>query len=455
MMKPIILVVDDEPNIREALNLMLQDRFEPILAATGEEAIRKIQETPAVDLVLLDIIMPEMDGMETLRRIKEVDPNLDVIMVTANNSTEFAVKSIKNGAYDYVTKPFDIEDLTAIIERALQKKNLTIMNQYYANELERLTEVHLIGKSTAIRSVFSLIDKVADADTPILIQGESGTGKELIARAVHKKGNRALKPFVTINCAAASAEVMESELFGHEKGALSAAINRKVGKIEFANGGIVFLEDVGELPLAVQGKLLRLLQDKEITRIGSSEVMQVDVRIIAATNVDLMELVKQRRFREDLYYRLKVVPMEILPLRFRREDIGLLVDHFLKKSCLRHRKSIKGIESEALELLNNYNWPGNVRELENLVEMVVLLTANEKILTTDLPSNILTNQAILEASDLEDDAISLKKARHQFERQFIIKVLEKMRWNQTKAARAMGIHRNTLIIKMDELGIKK
>jgi DNA-binding NtrC family response regulator len=183
--------------------------------------------------------------------------------------------------------------------------------------------------------------------------------------------------------------------------------------------------------------------------------MQVDVRIIAATNVDLMELVKQRRFREDLYYRLKVVPMEILPLRFRREDIGLLVDHFLKKSCLRHRKTIKGIEAEALELLNNYNWPGNVRELENLVEMVVLLTANEKILTTDLPSNILTNQAIMEASDLEDDAISLKKARHQFERQFIIKVLEKMRWNQTKAARAMGIHRNTLIIKMDELGIKK
>ncbi len=454
-MKPTVLVVDDDKQVNEALTLMLQDEYNPITATSGFEALEKINKNSNIDLVLLDITMPEMDGLEVLRRIKESEPFLDVIMVTATNTTEAAVKTIKYGAYDYVTKPFDNAELKAIINRALEKRNLSKLTEVLSSEIERLVEYDIIGNSDAMRGVYSMIDKVADSDTTVLIHGESGTGKELVARALHKKSPRSKKPFVAVNCAAIPAELVESEFFGHERGAFTSAVSRKIGKFEYANGGVIFLDDVGELPLSVQAKLLRVLQEKEIVRVGSNELIPVDVRVVAATNDNLQELIKQRRFREDLYYRLKVVPIELPPLRVRREDIPNLIEHFIRKSCERHHKSFKNIDPEALRLLVNYNWPGNVRELENMVEMVVLLSSSNSISASDLPSNVLTNQALADGSDQSGENLTLKKARQQFERQFILRVLEKLHWNQTKAAKIMGIHRNTLIIKMEELGIKK
>lgn len=453
-MKPSILVVDDDDSVRGALTVMLQDHYLPIPVASSAEALEKVQKLPTLDLVLLDISMPDQDGIETLQKIKEIEPSLEVIMVTANQSTEMAVKTIKYGAYDYVTKPFDNDELIVIINRALEKRRLSRINQVLSSEINSMVESKLVGKSPSMQVIYSLIDKVADADSTVLIHGESGTGKELVARALHKKGNRASKPFVAVNCAAIPGELVESEFFGHERGAFTSAVARKIGKFEYADGGIIFLDDVGELPLPVQAKLLRVLQEKEIVRVGSNELIPVDVRVIAATNEDLANLVKQQRFREDLYYRLKVVPMELPPLRARREDIPLLVHHFLRFSCEHQHKVIKKIEPEAIALLSNYNWPGNVRELENMIEMMVLLASRDVITAQDLPPTILTNQALPEAKE-QFEGISLKKARHQFERQFILRVLEKVRWNQTKAAKAMGIHRNTLLLKMEELGIRK
>jgi DNA-binding NtrC family response regulator len=453
-LKSSILVVDDDPSVREALRIMLQDVYHPILVASSFEALEKIQKLPVIDLALLDINMPDEDGIETLRKMKEIDPNVEVIMVTANRTAEAAMKTIKYGAYDYVTKPFDINELTVIINRALEKRNLTRMNQVLTGEIDGLVDSELVGKSPSMQTIYSLIEKVADSDSTVLIHGESGTGKELVARALHKKSNRSQKPFVAVNCAAIPSELMESEFFGHERGAFTSAIARKIGKFEFANGGVIFLDDVSGLSLPIQAKLLRVLQEKEIVRVGSNEVIPVEVRVIAATNDDLKNLIKQNRFREDLYYRLKVVPIELPPLRARQDDIPLLVEHFIRKNCERQHKPFKKLATETLDLLSNYNWPGNVRELENLIEMLVLLSSNGIITVKDLPANILTNQIIPESVEASE-GISLKKARQQFERQFILRVLEKVRWNQTKAAKVMGIHRNTLILKMEELDIRR
>jgi DNA-binding NtrC family response regulator len=454
-MKPAILVVDDDTSVREALRIMLADSYQPHTVGSSLETIEKIQKIPNIDLVLLDINMPDQDGLITLQKIKEYDPSIEVIMVTANRTAEMAVRTIKHGAYDYVTKPFDVDELTTIINRALEKRNLSRMNQLLTTEISDLTDSQIIGESSAMQAIFSLIDKVADADSTVLIHGESGTGKELVARALHKRGNRVGKPFVAVNCAAIPSELVESEFFGHERGAFTSAVSRKIGKFEYADGGVIFLDDVGELPLPIQAKLLRVLQEREIVRVGSNEVIPVDVRVIAATNVDLRTLIKQQRFREDLYYRLKVVPIELPPLRARREDIPRLINHFIKKSCAHLHKEIKRVEPQVIDLLTNYSWPGNIRELENLIEMLVLLAARDVISTEDLPANILTNQVIMETSDTNGDMITLKRARHQFERQFILRILEKLHWNQTKAAKMMGIHRNTLILKMEELDIRK
>ncbi|NTV52201.1 MAG: sigma-54-dependent Fis family transcriptional regulator [Candidatus Firestonebacteria bacterium] len=454
-MKSSILVVDDDPGVREALRIMLQDDYHPIAVASSLEALEKLQKLPVVDLALLDINMPEQDGIETLRKMKEIDPLVEVIMVTANKTAEAAIKTIKYGAYDYVTKPFDIAELTAIINRALEKRNLTRMNQALTTELEGLIESDMVGKSPAMQAIYSLIEKVADSDSTVLIHGESGTGKELVARALHKKGDRSNRPFVGVNCAAIPAELVESEFFGHERGAFTSAVARKIGKFEFANGGVIFLDDVSGLSLPIQAKLLRVLQEKEIVRVGSNEVIPVDVRVIAATNDDLKALIKLNRFREDLYYRLKVVPIDLPPLRARREDIPLLIEHFVRRNCEHQHKPFKKVDPATMELLCNYNWPGNVRELENLIEMMVLLASGNTLSAGDLPANILTNQYLPEASPEASEGIPLKKARQQFERQFIVRVLEKVRWNQTKAAKAMGIHRNTLILKMEELEIRE
>lgn len=453
-MKPSILVVDDDHNIREAFHVMLEEKYNPILTSSGEEALQKIKKNSAINLVLLDLNLPNLDGIETLAQIKEMDPTLDVIMVTANTTTESAIKSMKYGAYDYIVKPFDVDALTAVIQRAMEKRELTKLNQALSTEIERLVDNSLIGESQGMRQIHELIDKVSRAESTVLIQGDSGTGKELVARALHKRGNRSSKPFVAVSCAAIPSELVESEFFGHERGAFTSAVSRKLGKFEFADGGIIFLDDVGELPLPIQAKLLRVLQEKEIVRVGSNEVIPVDVRVFAATNVDLRGLVQQGKFREDLYYRLKVVPIEIPPLRDRRDDIPLLINHFLKKSCEQHRKPQKRMDPEALNLMIHYNWPGNVRELENLIEMMVLL-AGEVIHTQDLPANVFANQALHELLSQDLENMDLKTARQKFERQFITHILEKNRWNQTRAAEVMGIHRNTLIIKMGELGIKK
>lgn len=450
-MKKSVLIVDDESSVREAVSLLLVDTYNVSLVESGKEALEKL-EKEKFDIVLLDILMPDMDGLEVVKKIKESEPGVEVIMVTATRTIETAVQAIKFGAYEYITKPFDKDKLLTIIKRALEKKALINENIALREEITGKQKCReIIGKSRRMKEILKIIDKVAGEDVAVLISGESGTGKEVIARAIHQKSNRANKPFVAVNCGAIPPDLLESELFGHEKGAFTSAVNRHIGKFEFANEGTIFLDDIANLPMAGQSKLLRVIQEREIMRIGSNKVIPIDVRIISSTNVDLEKTIKEDKFREDLYYRLRVVPIFTPPLRQRKEDIPLLFNYFLNKANVQLHKQIKGIRQDALDALMNYHWPGNVRELENLVDMLVVLCDKEEMTLQDLPGNILAVQ--YEASEFE--GISLKEALSQFETQFVLGIMKKTRWNQTEAAKLMGMHRNTLKLKLKEMGIEK
>ncbi len=452
MRRAVVLIVDDERSIREMLRLLLGGSYEVILAKDGPEAIGVVKKRP-IDLVLMDLNLPGVDGIKALEAIKGFDPEIGVIMLSASDSAQQAVTALKKGAYDYITKPFDEEDLLSTIKRYVDRLKLKDEVSYLKEELKNTVgSAEIISRSPKMERIFELINAVANTASNVLVTGESGTGKELVARAIQSLGLRRDKPFVAVNCGAIPAELMESELFGHEKGAFTGAYMKKIGKFEYADNGTVFLDEVSTLPMHLQIKLLRVLQEKSFERVGSNMPIKVDIRVIAATNVDLEKEVKEGRFREDLYYRLKVVPVELPPLRERREDIPLLVHHFLDKHARRCNKPAPRISDDALKALLDYSWPGNVRELENLMERLVVLSTGEQIDYDDLPVKMFETEA--EAGQARDNK-DFREALRAFERHYIINVLNKTNWNRIEAAREMKIHRNTLLMKMKDLGIKE
>ncbi|WP_277057105.1 sigma-54-dependent transcriptional regulator [Trichlorobacter lovleyi] len=470
-----ILVADDEESMRWVLSKALRKKgYSVDLAADGNQALRQVREQ-SYDLVIVDIKMPGMSGLEFLDKARELRPDLLVVVMTAEASMKNAVEAMKRGAYDYITKPFDLEVIDAIIEKVSRARDVSNQVSLLKQELKDRYQVekNIIGNSAAMREVYKTIGKVAGSDITVLIQGESGTGKELIARAIHFNSTRLGKPFVAINCAAIPKDLLESELFGSERGAFTGATERKTGKFEQANHGTIFLDEIGDMPLDLQAKILRVLQEQEITRIGGSQNLSVDVRVVAATNQELQERVRNREFREDLYYRLNVVPINLAPLRERSEDIPALVEYFLERACAELEIPTKQCAPEAMELLSNYSWPGNVRELENTIKRGVILSSDPYLTTADFAS--LTNRqetihAIPQEQSLEslvemklrnsmngieklDKGDIYDRVLEQVERPLIRYVLEKTRGNQVRAADILGINRNTLRKKISELGI--
>ncbi len=453
-----ILIVDDEEGARESLELILEDHYATESVANGLDAVERLRQKP-FDVVLLDINMPDIDGIETLKRIKEIDEAIEVIMVSAADRAWEAATSMKSGAYDYVTKPYEPEEILALIGRALgrrcSKQELTVPR--CPSSGFRFDCVEIVSQASNMHTIFRLLEKVARTSSSVLITGESGTGKELIARAIHAVSDRRGKPFVAINCAAVPPELLESELFGHERGAFTSAHARKIGKFEYAHGGTIFLDEISSLRHEFQAKLLRFLQEREFSRVGSHQTLKVDVRLIAATNMRLEQLVRQKLFRSDLYFRLNVIPIEIPPLRERKGDITLLSKHFLCKFNKMFGKNVKGISPEAMEVLESYPWPGNVRELENLMERLVVLGADDRqISEEDLPiEEMLGDDSQYEDWDLDKDRdMGLHSARQAFERRYVLKALERCNWNLSDTARLLKVHRNTLLLKVKSLNIR-
>ncbi|MCL6583398.1 MAG: sigma-54 dependent transcriptional regulator [bacterium] len=441
-----IIVIDDEESMCICLAIILRKEGYRVQYATHpEKAIELIKMHP-FDLALLDIKMPGMSGLDLLKIIKETSPETVVIMMTAYASTETAVRAIKSGAYDYLTKPFkDNNEVKHIIRNALEKKQLTEENLALRTELSELRDQYrldnLVGKSKKMREIFSIIRKIADSTSTVLITGESGTGKELVARAIHNCSRRREKPLVSLNCGAMPEGLLESELFGHVKGAFTGAISTKKGLFEMADGGTLFLDEIGTTPLSIQVKLLRVLQDREIRRVGSTEGIQIDVRLIAATNIDIKSAICAGTFREDLYYRLNVIPIHLPPLREREEDIPLLVEHFLRQFNKKSSRGPKAISSEAMQLLCAYSWPGNVREMENTIERAVALAAQDIIQPEDLPENI-RRSATIETPVIDynlEQGVDLEKIMDSLEKSLIFQALDKSKGNKTKAAELLNL----------------
>jgi len=451
-----VLIVDDEVGTRESLRMLLKNDYEVFLAKNAEETFLQMKEH-SPDIVLLDIILPDLDGLKVLEKIKQKEPDVIVIMITATRTVKTAVEAMKLGAYDYVTKPFDTEELSLIIRRALSTQALEKEVRYLREEIDKSCGFgNIVGKSKVMEDVFKIVRQIADSKSTVLIMGESGTGKELISRAIHYNSNRRNFPFVTINCAAIPETLIESELFGHEKGAFTNAIEKKLGRFEVAHEGTLFLDEIGELSLATQAKILRFLEEKEFNRVGGSKTIKVDVRLITATNKELTQLLKKGSFREDLYYRINVVPIIIPPLRERKEDIPLLIDHFIGKFNEENNKNVKGVSKEALELMMNYEWPGNVRELENLIERVIALTPNEHIQPNELPLSLINISKINGLKEyILDGKVPFLKAEEEFERGIILDALKKTNYVQSHAAEMLGISRRILKYKMDKLGINR
>jgi two-component system nitrogen regulation response regulator GlnG len=470
-----ILVADDEESIRWVLSKALKKRGYTVdLARDGDEALQLLEATP-YDLAILDIKMPGISGLDLLDRVREAAAGTLVVIMTAEASMKNAVEAMKRGAYDYITKPFDLDVIDAIMEKVNKAREMSAQVEVLKDELKDQYQVEktIIGNSAAMREIYKTIGKVAPSDVTVLIQGESGTGKELIARAVHFNSLRLGKPFIALNCAAIPKELLESELFGFEKGAFTGAVERKLGKFEQADKGTIFLDEIGDMPQDLQAKILRVLQEREVARTGGNQSIPVDVRIIAATNQDLSELVARKEFREDLFYRLNVVPITLVPLRERKEDIPLLVDYFLAKSCREMGTHPKRCTPEALELLRTHDWPGNVRELENIIKRAVILSSDPLLSPDDfqglrrgraggaLPTDDLSLEGIVDMKlraslanmDRMDTGDLYDVILEQVERPLIRFVLEKTRGNQVKAADILGINRNTLRKKINDLGI--
>jgi two-component system response regulator AtoC len=443
-MKPTILIVDDEESLVRLMKMALEARYTLKSAKDGKKAIDAVKANP-VDVVLLDIRLPEINGIDVLKQIKSIDETIQVIMITAVLTVNTAVEAMRHGAYDYITKPFNVDELEALILKALEKRALIRENFYLRSEIveaEKFEEI--IGSSGPMLEVFKTIDDVAPSGATVLIFGESGTGKELVAKAIHKRSKRVDKLFVPVNCAAIPENLLESELFGHEKGSFTGAFERHLGKFEMANEGTLFLDEVGSLPLLMQAKLLRSLQEKTIERIGTAVPIPVDVRIISATNADLSQAVSDKSFREDLFYRLNVIPIHVPPLRERGDDLLILTTHFISKYNKEFKKKLKGFSKDALDAMKRYAWPGNVRELENLIERLVVLGKDGLVGLEKLPREISGIGGKVPFKYMAED-LTLKDAERKFESEFIRQALEKAGGSRMKAAKLLGIHRNTLL----------
>ena len=439
-----VLVVDDDERLRKQVYWALKDSYRVLQAEDRPQAHQVIEEAP-VDLMLLDLRLPPRvntpeEGMKTLEEVRSAKPEIEVIVITADKKEETCLRAIENGAYDYFSKPFDLEEMRVVLKRALFRQNLERKIQHLHLQLEeRYNFAGMVGKSGPMRQIFEVIGILAQAGCTVLLRGESGTGKELVARAIHYSSQRAGNPFVPVNCAAIPESLLESELFGYEKGAFTGATTRKPGKFELASGGTIFLDEIADMSLAMQAKILRVIQERTFERLGGTRPIKVDVRIIAATNKVLEELMRKEVFREDLYYRLNVVSIYLPALRERKKDIPLLVSHFLRKYNRVDEKSAKGISSQVLKLLMDYDWPGNVRELENVIERVVVLGQGDMFLPSDL--SLKAGEKPLKSGVTSSSVdISLAEA----EKRLIEDTLKLAHWNQTKTAKILRIHRNTL-----------
>jgi two-component system response regulator PilR (NtrC family) len=457
MIKDKILVADDEQSMREFLDIMLKkEEYKVSLASNGEEVIKLI-DNDLFDLVLLDIRMPKLDGISALKKIKAIAPETIVIMITAYASADTAIKAMKEGEYDYITKPFKIEEIKLIIKNALEKKNLQKENILLKRVVrDRYHFGNIIGQSPKMVVLYDLLEKVSPTKANIFITGESGTGKELVAKAIHYNSPRKEKPFVTLNCGAIPESLIESELFGHMKGAFTDAIATKKGLFEVADEGTIFLDEISELPLLMQVKLLRVLQDKEFKRVGGTEDIRVDVRIISATNINLEEGVKEKRFREDLFYRLNVIQIKLPPLRDRKEDVQILANHFLKKYSEELNKNIAKISPEALPILLNYEYPGNVRELQNIIERAVALESNQELTAHNL-SSYLNEQPLLRKGPIDieipNEGIDLEKMVEDLERTLLLKALDKTKGIKKKAAELLHINFRSMRYRLEKYGL--
>ena len=441
-----LLVADDDPGLRESLERTLtREGYRVVLASDGRAALERVQ-AGGVDLIVTDLKMPGLTGLELLRAAKAIMPDVDVILLTAFGTVEEAVKAMKDGAYDFLTKPFRREQLIKLIDKALERRDLIEQNRALKKQLEDLrAKGQMIGASPSWRRMLTLVEQTADSSATILIQGESGTGKELVARTIHERSARRNGPFIAVNCAALPETLLESELFGYEKGAFTGAAGRKEGRFELAHGGTLFLDEVGDLSLVTQPKILRVLQEGEFERLGGTRTLQVDVRIVAATNQDVAEMVKEKRFREDLYYRLNVITIRVPPLRERPEDIRVLAQHYLRVYAAKNGRKLEGFTGEAIDRLEAYAWPGNVRELENLIERSVLLARKDRIDAEDLPEEVMgvkrpPRDAILEliGTPLAD-----------IERRLLDETLRITGGNKTQAAKLLGIDVRTVARKLE------
>jgi DNA-binding NtrC family response regulator len=454
MNQPLVLVVDDEAGVRQSLQLVFNKTYRVLEASSADEAVQKMtDERP--DVALLDIMMPGADGLAVLKQIKSIHPDCQVIMLTGLNTARTAFAAKGTGAFDYVTKPFDVEELRLRVEHALEKVQLS-------RELERLKEEvgrkygidHIIGRSKQIIDIFKAVSMVAAKKSTVLITGESGTGKELIARAIHYNSDRRSKPFVVVNCAALPDTLIESELFGYERGAFTNASQKKIGRFELAHGGTLFLDEIGELNLGTQAKFLRAIEQETFSRLGGTEEIKVDVRVIAASNRELEQMAKVGEFRADLFYRLNVVSLFLPPLRERREDIALLLDHFLRMKAQEHSIAVKTLSPEVVDFFTTYPWPGNIRELENLIERLTILTPHETIALRDLPVGMRsTDQTATLKEDVLTGSRPLSDAVDEFERELIVKALQRTGFNQTKAASLLGTSRRILKYRIEKLNI--
>lgn len=451
-----ILVVDDEEIMRESLCAWLQeDGFQVEALATGREAMEAIKQK-VYDAILLDLKLPDMDGLEILKHSKRYQPNTPVLMITAYGSVDTAIRAMKQGATDYITKPFNPEELSLTLHHILDDLAVRRENIYLKLKLEkRYDRQGIISKSHKMQQIFDLISTIADTRSTVLIQGESGTGKELIARAIHYSSNRAHHPFVSVSCAALVETLLESELFGHEKGAFTDARTLKRGKFELADGGSLFLDEIGEISPKLQLNLLRVLQEREFHRVGGEEPIRVDVRVIAATNKNLEQAVREGSFREDLYYRLNVISIHLPPLRERKEDIPLLVDHFVEKFNIESGKRVKGVSEEVLQILIEHDWPGNVRELENVIERAVIINRGGIILPEDLPPYLSGRSALSGVQEsLVQQACAGQLTLQEVEKAHIQNILQETGWNIARTARILGIDRSTLYAKIRRYGLK-
>jgi two-component system, NtrC family, response regulator AtoC len=447
-----ILIIDDEAPSREALVLLLKNAGHDVRGAgSGTEAFKLLAEE-SCDIIITDLFLPDLNGIDILKQVKSESPAIEVILITGHASAETAVRAMKEGAFDYITKPLNFDELRIIVDKAVEKRRLLNENVYLKKQLrDKFEFANIIGNSPAMQRVFNRMKRIIKTDSTVLIMGESGTGKEIVAKAIHFNGHRKDRPFVAVHCGAIPENLLESELFGHVKGAFTGAIKDKIGKFEAADKGTIFLDEIGTMPMHLQTKLLRVLQEQEVERVGSTRATKLDVRVISATNQNLEAEVQSGNFRDDLFYRLNVIPLNLPPLRDRVEDILPLVIYFLRKNCKEMKRPMMTLVKDSLEALEGYHWPGNVRELENIVERTVALTEGEQITLDDLPAAIRANAS----TRMVERGVDLPKTISDIERKMISEALVLADGVKARAAQLLNLNRTTLVEKMRRLGMER